>query len=118
LPSIGGPVLKVPYLILFKAKAQLEIAQRQEKNVTINRKDKSKHKTDIYRLLNIMDENDYIPADTVSDQVKQDLADYITWLQQQPNVGPEIVRLKLNRFNRGPKNALAKVLAALTNLIR
>lgn len=115
---IGGPILKVPYLILFKAKAQLDIARRQANNESVNRRDKSKHKTDIYRLLGILDDGDYIPAASVAEQVKQDLSDYVIWLEQQPNVGSEIVHQKLNTFARSPKKALAEVLSMLRNLIR
>ncbi|MFT9266979.1 hypothetical protein [Oenococcus sp.] len=114
---VDGPVLKPAYLILFKAKAQLDIVKRQEEGERVNHRDKMKHKKDILNLLNILTDDDTIPADSVSEQVKRDLADYIDWLENQPDLGHEIIQRKLERFRGNPNKAKEKVITALRQLI-
>lgn len=118
LPALAAPVLKPAYLILFKAKAQLEITARLAAGLSVNRRDRTKHKTDIYRLLSILTPQDVIHAIAVPLAVQQDLQAYIVWLQQQPNIGPEVAHLKLARFGRNPRQAAQRVLSALKNLIQ
>ncbi|WP_282802499.1 hypothetical protein [Secundilactobacillus kimchicus] len=117
-PYVNGPLLKTEYLILFKAKAQLDIARQMEANERVNHRDKMKHKKDIFDLLDTLEDSDFIPSDLVPDQVKRDLNDYIKWLEDQPSLGTEVAQRKLPRFGRSPIKSKQKVIDALSNLIR
>lgn len=51
----GISVLDAEYLILFKAKAWLDLAKRKEAGEHVNERDLRKHKNDVFRLYAIAD---------------------------------------------------------------
>jgi hypothetical protein len=115
---LNAPVLKPEYLILFKVKAQLDITRRLNAHKQVNRADKNKHKTDIYRLLTILPIGTYIPSETVAEQVKTDLHDYTDWLQENNDVvAANLASLKLARFSNNSRRAAQEVIELLSDLI-
>jgi hypothetical protein len=48
------PVLKTEYIILFKAKAYLDLSERKSKGEDVDSKNIKKHKNDIFRLISLL----------------------------------------------------------------
>lgn len=74
-------VLRPEYLILFKAKAYLDLKERRETGETIDSRDIKKHKNDILRILTefvLEDVND------LPETVKNDMQTFIYELQMEP----------------------------------
>ncbi len=70
----GVTVLDAGYLILFKAKAWLDLTNRKESGESIDSKDIRKHKNDIYRLSTLLGENSKV---AVNETVYSDFQDFI-----------------------------------------
>ncbi len=51
----GISVLDTAYLILFKAKAWIDLARRKQSGMHVNDRDLRKHKNDVFRLFSIVD---------------------------------------------------------------
>jgi hypothetical protein len=74
----GLSVLRPEYLILFKAKAYLELKQRKENGETVDSNDIKKHKKDILRIVAelMLDKTNEFPV-----SVKSDIDTFITSLE-------------------------------------
>lgn len=57
----GVTVLDAPYLILFKAKAWLDLSDRKKAGEQVDSKNIRKHKNDVFRLTELLDHNQEIP---------------------------------------------------------
>lgn len=77
----GISVLGAEYLIAFKAKAWLDLAQRKAEGGHVNEKDLKKHKNDVFRLFAIVDPQARI---VVSDAVGKDLREFIAAMAHEP----------------------------------
>jgi hypothetical protein len=77
----GLSVLRPEYLILFKAKAYLELKQRKENGETVDSNDIKKHKKDILRIVAelMLDKANEFPV-----SVKSDIDTFITSLENDP----------------------------------
>lgn len=77
----GLSVLRPEYLILFKAKAYLDLKQRKERGETVDSNDIKKHKKDVLRIAaELMLENvENLPA-----SVKSDIDAFINSLEKEP----------------------------------
>jgi hypothetical protein len=77
----GLSVLRPEYLILFKAKAYLELKQRKENGETVDSNDIKKHKKDILRIVAelMLDKTNEFPV-----SVKSDIDTFITSLENDP----------------------------------
>ena len=51
----GISVLDTAYLILFKAKAWMDLTRRKQSGMHVNDRDLRKHKNDVFRLFSIVD---------------------------------------------------------------
>lgn len=76
----GITVLDVGYLILFKAKAWLDLSKRKAAGETVDSKNIRKHKNDIFRLSALLGQNTRIP---VTPQVNQDLQAFMEAMKQE-----------------------------------
>jgi hypothetical protein len=73
--SVNGiPVLGAPMIIPFKAKAYLDMKARQEAGEPMKPKDMAKHRTDVFRLLAMLNPETLI---TITGAVKEDLARFL-----------------------------------------
>ena len=72
-------VLDPIHLIAFKAKAHVDITRRKQKEEFVNERDSKKHKNDIFRLLQLLDNNSESDA---PDIVKQDLNDFFSLIDE------------------------------------
>ena len=98
-------VLRPEYLILFKAKAYLDLKSRKERGETVDTDDIRKHKKDILRISAelMLEKVDNLPA-----KVKEDIARFIDILEANPFddnslkayglKNDDIVRLLRDRF--------------------
>jgi hypothetical protein len=77
----GFSVLRPEYLILFKAKAYLELKQRKENGETVDSNDIKKHKKDILRIAAeiMLDKANEFPV-----SVKSDIDTFIASLENDP----------------------------------
>lgn len=71
----GISVLKPTWLIIFKAKAWLDLHNRLEKGEHVDSRDIKKHKNDIIRIASEM----VLESCKMSDTVKQDMNEFISW---------------------------------------
>ena len=73
-------ILDAPYLIPFKAKAWLDLSNRKEAGEMIDSKDIRKHKNDVFRLSELLDQNQeklsYLPI-----TVKNDVSEFIARME-------------------------------------
>ena len=75
------PVLKQEYLILFKAKAYLDLSERKEKGENVDSRDIKKHKNDILRIATefILEKINDLP-----ETVHMDVENFIKKLGEEP----------------------------------
>jgi hypothetical protein len=102
----GFSVLRPEYLILFKAKAYLELKQRKENGETVDSNDIKKHKKDILRIAAeiMLDKANEFPV-----SVKSDIDTFIASLENDPfddnslkNYGlknEEVIEVLVRTFN-------------------
>lgn len=90
----GFSVLSTKYLVVFKAKAWLDLNDRQAKGQHVDSTDIKKHINDIFRLHEILEDSEPI---TLSIEVKDDMDKFINELIQSelnptaiPNVGSSL----------------------------
>jgi hypothetical protein len=73
--TIGDiPVLKTEYLILFKAKAYLDLRQKKENGEEIDSRNIKKHKNDIFRLLVLLSGDEKVILNAA---IKEDISEFI-----------------------------------------
>lgn len=74
-------VLRPEYLLLFKAKAYLDLSERKEKGENVDSRDIKKHKNDILRIVTefILEEINDLP-----DTVHMDVENFIKKLEEEP----------------------------------
>lgn len=77
----GLSVLRPEYLILFKAKAYLDLKQKRERGETVDSDDIKKHKKDVLRIAaELMLEN----VTNLPRSVEEDIAEFIELLSSEP----------------------------------
>lgn len=76
----GVSVLKAEYLILFKAKAWLDLKRRKAEGIHVNDKDLRKHKNDVFRLYSIVEPEAKI---VVSEAVKEEMDMFISAMRSE-----------------------------------
>lgn len=76
----GISVLRAEYLILFKAKAWLDLKRRKAEGIHVNDRDLKKHKNDVFRLYSIVDPEMRI---SVSDAVKEEMDLFISAMRSE-----------------------------------
>lgn len=76
----GVPVLDVGYLILFKAKAWMDLSERKNQGEQIDSKNIRKHKNDIFRLSALLGPSTRI---VVTPQVDYDIRSFIQAMQEE-----------------------------------
>ncbi len=72
----GVTVLDSPYLIPFKAKAWLDISERRSAGEQIDSKNVRKHKNDVFRLTELLDQN-MSPLNGVPETVRKDMREFL-----------------------------------------
>lgn len=80
--EIDGMVVLAPaYLVLFKAKAWLDLSEKRKSGLHVDAKDIRKHKNDVVRLVTLLSDNDglFLP-----DEVKLDIEQFITAYEENP----------------------------------
>lgn len=75
-------ILSAPYLILFKAKAWLDLKQRKENNEQVQSKNIDKHRKDIIRLWKILEPDQEIIID---DTIKNHFSEFALKLEEEEN---------------------------------
>lgn len=112
-----GSVLRPEYLILFKAKAQLDVDERRKLADSPNHSRRNKHKADIFQLLQIIDVDHPVDAHNIPLSVKKDFAQFIESLEGDSNLGREITQLNIPLFKRGNRQNKALAIQMLRSLI-
>jgi len=72
----GVSVLSAPYLITFKAKAWIDLSDRKAAGERVDGRDVRKHKNDVFRLTELLDENQE-PISNIPDTVRQDMRIFV-----------------------------------------
>lgn len=72
----GVTVLDSPYLIPFKAKAWLDISERRAAGEQVDSKNVRKHKNDVFRLTELLDQN-MSPLNGVPETVRKDMREFL-----------------------------------------
>ncbi|MDO4633139.1 MAG: hypothetical protein Q4B01_04710 [Eubacteriales bacterium] len=74
-------VLRPEYLILFKARAYLDLKRRKESGMHIDSRDIKKHKNDVLRIL-----SGFVlaPSSLLSELVRHDIAEFVEAVYQDP----------------------------------
>ena len=72
----GVTVLDSPYLIPFKAKAWLDMSERRSEGEQIDSKNVRKHKNDVFRLTELLDQN-MPPLNGVPETVRKDMREFL-----------------------------------------
>lgn len=70
----GVSVLSVPYLILFKAKAWLDLSRRREEGERVDSKDIKKHRYDVLRLATLLVPSKEI---TITEEIFDDMKQFL-----------------------------------------
>lgn len=79
--SVNGiTVLKASHLIAFKAKAYLDLKNRKEKGESIDSSDIKKHKNDVYRLIQLLNEDERISA---SETITEDMRIFLQLMSKE-----------------------------------
>lgn len=74
-------ILSSPYLILFKAKAWLDLKARKEENpASVDSKEVDKHRKDILRLHDLLEEGEQI---SINQSIKIDMDEFLTQLLEE-----------------------------------
>lgn len=76
----GAGVLGAEYLIPFKVRAWLDLCRRKREGGHVNSSDIKKHKNDVFRLMNIINPDETIPA---PETVKEDLRQFIERMPEE-----------------------------------
>lgn len=76
----GVSVLGPEYLILFKAKAWLDLKSKKAEGVHINERDLKKHKNDVFRLYAIVEPELRL---NLSPSVKSDIREFISFMSEE-----------------------------------
>ncbi len=79
----GVMILGLPYIILFKAKAWLELNAAKEQGRPVDSRDIKKHKNDIARLAALLTPGTEL---TLSGEIKKDMEDFIARYEKEPAV--------------------------------
>ena len=69
-------MLDSPYLIPFKAKAWLDISERRAAGEQVDSKNVRKHKNDVFRLTELLDQN-MSPLNGVPETVRKDMREFL-----------------------------------------
>ena len=77
----GLSVLRPEYLILFKAKAYLDLLNRKNNGEKVDSNDISKHKKDILRIVAQLELEE---VKTIPVMVQRDIEDFISILEKEP----------------------------------
>lgn len=72
----GVTVLDVPFLISFKAKAWLDLTEKNDSTVHVDSRDIRKHKNDVFRLSELLEE-DQKPLSFLPEEIKNDMRKFI-----------------------------------------
>jgi hypothetical protein len=78
--SMGVSVLSSAYLIIFKARAWLDLKQRKESGMRIDQKDIEKHRKDILKLHSILEPDEIVE---VSEKIKEDMDEFLLKLIEE-----------------------------------
>ncbi|MCW0154647.1 hypothetical protein OIS37_16095 [Lactiplantibacillus plantarum] len=93
IDGVDIPTLKIPYLILLKAKAHLDMASRDHVS---HHADKTKHRNDIFRLIPYMDLSEYNISE-IPIAVLTDLKKFIETLSEENSLTDnQLKSLKIN----------------------
>lgn len=76
----GLPILKPIYLIVFKAKAHVDLNKKHSEGLHINERDLKKHKNDIFRLVQLLNPSDVIEVD---ERVKADMQNFFNLIEKE-----------------------------------
>lgn len=74
------PALKTEYIILFKAKAYLDLSERKRNGEMIDSKNIKKHKNDVFRLLTLLTGDERV---IVNRKVYEDIAAFAAAMEQE-----------------------------------
>ena len=78
----GVIVLDAPYLIPFKAKAWLDLSDRKSRGEQVNSKNIRKHKNDVFRLSELLDQNMEMTS-VLPEAVKEDMRVFIERMESE-----------------------------------
>lgn len=80
--QVGGiTVLDAAYLILFKAKAWLDLTERKARGETVDGKNIRKHKNDVFRLSSLLGPNETI---MVTQEIYKDMQQFLSAMKKEP----------------------------------
>ncbi|ALB29617.1 hypothetical protein [Companilactobacillus heilongjiangensis] len=111
--SEGAPVLSPAYLILFKAKAHLDIRKRILDGQQVQRSDKTKHFNDVCRLTELLPDNNY-DLSLVPERVQSDLKKFIKLVE---DTDKREFKLKFRHMNAAERPNQIVVITDLNNLL-
>lgn len=77
----GMVVLAPEYIVLFKAKAWLDLSEKSKNGIHIDSRDIKKHKNDVVRLVTLLNGKDSL---ILSDEVREDIAQFIAAYEKDP----------------------------------
>ena len=77
----GLVILKPVCIILFKAKAWLDLTDKRNRGMNVDEKDIRKHKNDIARLAVVLDGNDSI---LLPEDVREDMDVFLNQYEREP----------------------------------
>jgi hypothetical protein len=103
----GLPVAGTAHIITLKARAWLDLTQREKNGEKIDSKTIKKHKNDVFRLFQILDPS-IDPAAPAA--VKQDLRDFVA------RMAGEEIDLKSLGFRSGTRDQVLKELSQIYRL--
>lgn len=94
------PILKPIYLIAFKAKAHVDLTKKHSEGIHINERDLKKHKNDIFRLVQLLNQNETIE---VEDSVKIDMQNFFDL------IGNDSIDMKALKLNYSKETAIKMI---------
>lgn len=100
---LGIQVLNYTHIIPFKAKAWLDLKKRKENGESIDRKNVLKHKRDVFRLSQLITENDSVDLPA---EIKKDMSEFISGMEND-DIDPK--SFGINAAKDDILNALRKV---------
>lgn len=84
------PILSEEYLIVFKAKAWLDLSMRKQRGEHVDGRDIKKHRNDIVRLAVLLTGQESV---VLSDAIREDMAAFISAFEMDP-VDPAALKIK------------------------
>ena len=75
-------ILDAPFMIPFKAKAWMDLSERKEAGEQVDTKNIKKHKNDVFRLTELLDQNQQ-PLSFLPDTVKRDMREFIERMKSE-----------------------------------